>query len=36
MFCLVFYLGALSIVLFFRFRSGAWRHIDLTGAPPVH
>jgi MATE family multidrug resistance protein len=36
MFCLVFYLGALSIVLWFRFRSGAWRHIDLTGAPPVH
>jgi MATE family multidrug resistance protein len=36
MLCLVFYLGALSAALFWRFRSGAWRTIDLTGAPPVH
>lgn len=35
MLCLVFYLGALSTALFWRFRSGAWRTIDLTGKPPV-
>ena len=33
MLCLVFYLGALSLALFWRFRSGAWRRIDLTGKP---
>jgi MATE family multidrug resistance protein len=30
--CLVFYLAVLSIALVQRFRSGAWRRIDLTGA----
>ncbi len=30
--CLVVYLAALSAVLSWRFRSGAWRRIDLTGA----
>ena len=29
--CLVFYLAVLSVALVQRFRSGAWRRIDLTG-----
>ncbi|MBC8066962.1 MAG: MATE family efflux transporter [Deltaproteobacteria bacterium] len=35
--CLVVYTIALALVLLWRFRSGAWRRIDLTGsaAPPV-
>jgi multidrug resistance protein, MATE family len=35
--CLVVYTTALALVLLWRFRSGAWRRIDLTGSamPPV-
>ena len=33
MLCLVFYIGALAAALLWRFRSGAWRRIDLTGSP---
>jgi MATE family multidrug resistance protein len=35
MLCLVFYLGALAVVLLWRFRTGAWRKIDLTGEPKL-
>ncbi len=31
MLCVVSYLGLLAMALAFRFRSGAWRNIDLTG-----
>jgi multidrug resistance protein, MATE family len=34
MLCLVSYLAALAGALTWRFRSGAWRRIDLTGAEP--
>ena len=30
--CIVFYLAALAVALLVRFRSGAWRNIDLTGS----
>jgi MATE family, multidrug efflux pump len=35
--CLAIYTAALALVLLWRFRSGAWRRIDLTGSavPPV-
>jgi MATE family multidrug resistance protein len=32
---LVFYLFALALVLFLRFRSGAWRRIELVEPPPA-
>lgn len=34
MICVISYLAILSVVFFFRFRGGAWRDIDLTGAEP--
>ena len=35
--CMVLYIAVLSLVLLLRFRSGAWRRIDLTGtAMPMH
>lgn len=34
MMSIVGYIVVLSVVLFFRFRSGAWRRIDLTGSEP--
>jgi len=35
--CLSGYIGALAVILLLRFRAGAWRNLDLTGAdmPPV-
>jgi MATE family multidrug resistance protein len=32
---LVLYLAVLSLVLYHRFRTGAWREIDLTGSEPT-
>jgi len=32
--CLIGYLAALAAVMIWRFRSGAWRRIDLTGREP--
>jgi MATE family multidrug resistance protein len=32
--CIVVYMVALSVVILWRFRSGAWRRIDLTGQTP--
>jgi MATE family multidrug resistance protein len=31
MWCVVFYLACLAVALAYRFRGGAWRHIQLTG-----
>jgi len=37
MLCLVGYLALLAVLLVYRFRSGAWRRIDLTGdGVPLH
>jgi MATE family multidrug resistance protein len=33
--CIVVYLGSLAGLFLWRFRGGAWRRIDLTGAPDV-
>ncbi|MDF1561506.1 MAG: MATE family efflux transporter [Deltaproteobacteria bacterium] len=35
MLCVAGYIALLAVVLVFRFRSGAWKEIDLTGADPV-
>jgi len=33
--CMVVYFATLSLAVFWRFRSGAWRHINLTGHPQL-
>jgi MATE family multidrug resistance protein len=35
MFCFIAYIGLLAGALLWRFRSGAWRKIDLTGHEPA-
>ena len=35
MLCILGYMAALGLALVYRFRSGAWRRIDLVGEPTV-